>query len=287
MRVIRIGTRPSPLALAQVNIIAEGIRRSFPDAEIIPVPIKTSGDRDMAAFSTGPSGIKGMFTYEIEQALLRGEIDIAVHSLKDMPANINPSLPIVAYSKRGDARDALVSCGEVLENGVIGSSSLRRRLQLKLLYPSARIIPVRGNVGTRLRRLENGEYSGLVLAVSGLERLGLAGRITRIFTPEEIMPSPGQGIIACQGRAGEEYGWLSCVNDEIAGYCAAAERSFAGCLGAGCNVPVGAYAVIDGDVLTLRGLYVDAEGKLRRGMLRGSCDDAEEIGRKLSEAIMQ
>lgn len=281
---IRIGTRPSPLALAQTRIIADGIRSSWPDAEIITVPIKTSGDKNMCAFSSDPQGIKGMFTREIEEELLRGEIDIAVHSLKDLPVNINPDLPIVAYSRRGNPFDALVMNGG---GNVIGSSSLRRRLQIERLYPAMKVIPVRGNIGTRLRKLDEGEISGLVLAVSGLQRLGLAHRITRVFSADEIMPSPCQGILACQGRAGENYSWLSCVDDENSGDCAAAERSFSRCLGAGCNIPAGAYAEIHGDMITLQGLYIDDAGNFRRGKISGLRKDSETLGVRLAEMILR
>ena len=281
---IRIGTRPSPLALAQTRIIADGIRSSWPDAEIITVPIKTSGDKNMCAFSSDPQGIKGMFTREIEEELLRGEIDIAVHSLKDLPVNINPDLPIVAYSRRGNPFDALVMNGG---GNVIGSSSLRRRLQIERLYPAMKVIPVRGNIGTRLRKLDEGEISGLVLAVSGLQRLGLAHRITRVFLADEIMPSPCQGILACQGRAGENYSWLSCVDDENSRDCATAERSFSRCLGAGCNIPAGAYAEIHGDIITLQGLYIDDAGNFRRGKISGLRKDSETLGVRLAEMILR
>lgn len=281
---IRIGTRPSPLALAQTRIIADGIKSSWPDAEIITVPIKTSGDKNMCAFSSDPQGIKGMFTREIEEELLRGEIDIAVHSLKDLPVNINPDLPIVAYSRRGNPFDALVMNGG---GNVIGSSSLRRRLQIERLYPAMKVIPVRGNIGTRLRKLDEGEISGLVLAVSGLQRLGLAHRITRVFSADEIMPSPCQGILACQGRAGENYSWLSCVDDEISRDCATAERSFSRCLGAGCNIPAGAYAEIHGDMITLQGLYIDDAGNFRRGKISGLRKDSETLGVRLAETILR
>ena len=277
---VRIGTRSSPLALAQVKVIADVIRASWPDAEIIPVPIRTSGDKNMAAFSSDPQGIKGMFTHEIEEALRRGEIDIAVHSLKDLPANIAPDLPIVAYSKRGDPRDALIgSCD------VIGTSSARRKVQLSGLYSDYEIVPVRGNIGTRLRKLDEGEYTGLVLSVAGLERLGFSQRITRIFTVDEIVPSPGQGILACQGRADKEYPYLSCVDDDEARDCAIAERSFAMNLGSGCNIPAGAYAEIDGDILTLRGFFADG-GRIKRAMLSGNRREAESIGMRLAEVIL-
>ena len=280
MLTIRIGTRSSPLALAQVKVIADAIRASWPDAEIIPVPIKTSGDKNMATFSSDPQGIKGMFTHEIEESLRCGEIDIAVHSLKDLPANIAPDLPIVAYSKRGDPRDALIG-----DCAVIGTSSSRRRVQLSGLYPDSKIVPVRGNIGTRLRKLDAGEYSGLVLSVAGLERLGLSQRITRIFTVDEIVPSPGQGILACQGREGENYSWLSCVDNEDSRDCVIAERSFATCLGSGCNIPAGAYAEIDGEHLTLRVFFADGGG-IKRAMLSGSRRDSESIGMRLAEVIM-
>ncbi len=282
MTEINIGTRSSPLALAQTKIIADEIMRSHPGIRINIVGIKTSGDKHLLPFTSNPSGIKGMFTLELEQALLEGKIDFAVHSLKDLPAEINSRLPIVAYSRRANPFDALLGGGDV-----IGSSSLRRRLQLERLYPDKKILPVRGNINTRLKRLDDGEFSGLVLAVSGLERLGLESRISRIFSPDEILPAPGQGILACQGRSDRDYGWLSCVNDECSRDCAVAERSFASALNAGCNVPVGAYAVIDGGMITLKGLYIDEKTrKFYRGEMKGNRYEADIIGKKLAEVIM-
>lgn len=285
MRVIRIGTRSSKLALAQTKIIADEILHTWPDVKIDIVHITSSGDKNMSAFSSEPSGIKGMFTRELEYALINHEIDFAVHSLKDLPAEINPDLPVIAYSKRGDPRDALIVNHE--GNEVIGTSSLRRKLQLERLYPDKKIIPVRGNINTRIRRLDDGEFWGLVLAVSGLERLGQVHRITRIFSPDEIMPAPAQGILACQGRLGENYDYLSCVNDSDSQDSALAERSFSRALNASCNVPLGAYAEINNDMLTLRGLYIDDAGKFRRGKITGFRRDAESLGKKLAEEIMQ
>ena len=276
---IRIGTRSSPLALAQVKEVADEILSAWPDAEIIPVPIRTSGDRNLSPFTSDPQGIKGMFTREIEQALRLGMIDIAVHSLKDLPVNVIPDLPIVAYSRRGCPFDALVGGGNV-----IGTSSARRSAQISRLYPEAEVVPVRGNIGTRLRKLDAGEITGLVLAAAGLERLGLTHRITRLFTADEVMPSPGQGILACQGRAGEDYPYLACVNDEASRDCGIAERSFARCLGAACNIPAGAFAEADGGTLTLRGLFV-ADGEIRRASVTGRREEAEELGVKLAGVI--
>lgn len=280
---IRIGTRTSPLALAQVDLIAEQIKSFYPDAEIITVPIKVSGDKLTSPLSSDPLGLKGMFTLEIEKALRDGEIDLAVHSLKDLPANVSPDLPVAAYSVRGNPRDALV----MNENGgnVLGTSSLRRRLQIERLFPDFTVVPVRGNIGTRLQKLDNGEYSGLILSVSGLQRLGLSHRITRVFSVDEVIPAPGQGILACQARIDKPHKWLECVNDETSRDCAVAERSFARCLGAGCNLPVGAYAEINGEMLTLKGFFADG-GILHRGVLSGKRVNAEIIGRNLAEVIM-
>ena len=273
MRDIRIGTRGSKLAIAQAHIDI--------------VKIKTRGDLNMSTFSSDPAGIKGMFTLELEEALMRHEIDFAVHSLKDLPANMNPDLPVIAYSKRGDPRDALVISSNASNTGAIGSSSLRRRLQLAKLYPEREILPLRGNVNTRLSRLDSGNFWGLVLAVSGLSRLGQAHRITRIFSPDEVMPAPGQGILACQGRRDEDYSYLDGVNDFDSQDSALAERAFSRALNAGCNVPLGAYAELHGDTMTLKGLYIDDEGIFRSGEISGLRSEAQELGQRLAEVIMR
>ena len=283
MRIIRIGTRGSLLAVAQAQIIAAQISRTWPDVQTELVKIVTSGDRNMSPFSSDPAGIKSMFTLELEQALTNHDIDFAVHSLKDVPANINPNLPIVAYSRRADPRDALVLNDDA---GALGSSSLRRRLQLERLYPDREIIPIRGNITTRLAKLDSGEFGGVVLAAAGLERLGLTHRIARIFQLSEIMPAPGQGILACQGRLDGEYEYLACVNDESSRDCAIAERSFSRALGAGCNVPIGAYAVTEGETLTLQGLFIDEKTRrFFRGEISGKRVDAEKLGQRLAEVI--
>ncbi|MBQ4469609.1 MAG: hydroxymethylbilane synthase [Synergistaceae bacterium] len=284
IREIRIGTRSSILAVAQAKIIAEKISRSWPELVINLVKIRTSGDVNMAAFVNDKPGVKGLFTLELEQALMNHEIDFAVHSLKDLPVQINEELPIIAYSEREDPRDALIMKDSGL---VIGSSSLRRRLQIERLLPDSRVIPVRGNINTRLKKLDEGrELSGLVLAVSGLKRLGLEKRITKIFDISEILPAPGQGILACQGRIDEDYSYLECVNNRDSMDCALAERSFSRSLNAGCNTPVGAYAFVRGGDLTLEGLYIDEDSKeFFRGSLSGKREDADSIGKNLSEVI--
>ena len=345
MREIKIGTRSSPLSIAQTNIIAAEILRTWPEIKITLVKIKTSGDKHMLPFTDNPNGIKGMFTLELEQALMNHEIDFAVHSLKDLPVCMNSSLPIVAYSHRDDPRDALIvnreskfavqsldsyslmtvyphsdnsrdifinrggvitaqmpdlyssmgtySRGDDSRNalinrgGVIGTSSLRRKLQLERLYPDSKIIPVRGNVNSRIQKMVDNQYEGLVLAAAGLKRLGLTNLITKIFTVDEIMPAPAQGILACQGRADEDYAYLECVNDNCSRDCAIAERSFSRALNAGCNVPIGAYAVVHDDMLTLRGLYIEESTKrFHEGSITGRRCEAESLGQRLAEVIM-
>lgn len=292
-RVIRFGSRKSALAVAQTRILMDAVAAAHPELEVELVTMTTTGDVNMKPFSEASDkfGIKGLFTQELEEALKSGEIDIAVHSLKDVPMYANEELPIVAYSARGDARDALVlpeGVGEIDENLPLGCSSARRRLQLAKLFPNMRVEPVRGNVNTRLRKLDEGQFSALVLAAAGLQRVGLGGRISRYFTTDEMIPAPGQGILACQGRAGESYDYLDAVRCEAAACCARAERGFSAELGGGCTAPVGAYAEIIGGELTLHGFYADeAEGIYREGRACGRPEDAEELARGLARRLRE
>lgn len=292
-RVIRFGSRKSALAVAQTRILMDAVAAAHPEFEVELVTMTTTGDVNMKPFSEASDkfGIKGLFTQELEEALKSEEIDIAVHSLKDVPMYANEELPIVAYSARGDARDALVlpeGTAEISENLPLGCSSARRRLQLAKLFPNMRVEPVRGNVNTRLRKLDEGQFSALVLAAAGLKRIGLDGRISRYFSTDEIIPAPGQGILACQGRAGESYDYLDAVRCEAAACCARAERGFSAELGGGCTAPVGAYAEIIGGELTLHGFYADeAEGIYREGRACGRPEDAEELARGLARRLRE
>lgn len=292
-RVIRFGSRKSALAVAQTRILMDAVAAAHPELEVELVTMTTTGDVNMKPFSEASDkfGIKGLFTQELEEALKSGEIDVAVHSLKDVPMYANEELPIVAYSARGDARDALVlpdGVKEIDENLPLGCSSARRRIQLAKLFPQLRVEPVRGNVNTRLRKLDEGQFSALVLAAVGLQRVGLGERISRYFTADEMIPAPGQGILACQGRAGESYEYLDAVRCEAAACCARAERGFSAELGGGCTAPVGAYAeIIDGE-LTLHGFYADeAEGIYRDGRACGRPEDAEELARGLARRLRE
>lgn len=292
-RVIRFGSRKSALAVAQTRILMDAVAAAHPELEVELVTMTTTGDVNMKPFSEASDkfGIKGLFTQELEEALKSGEIDVAVHSLKDVPMYANEELPIVAYSARGDARDALVlpeGAGEIDEDLPLGCSSARRRIQLAKLFPQLRVEPVRGNVNTRLRKLDEGQFSALVLAAAGLQRVGLGERISRYFSTDEMIPAPGQGILACQGRAGESYEYLDAVRCEAAACCARAERGFSAELGGGCTAPVGAYAeIIDGE-LRLHGFYADeAEGIYREGRACGRPEDAEELARGLARRLRE
>ena len=301
-RTIRVGSRASALAVAQARLVTDAVRAAHPELELELVPMQTTGDVNMKPFSeaSDPFGIKGLFTRELEESLLRGEIDFAVHSLKDLPMRQDKRLPLVAYSRRGDPRDALLlprdGEGRVLpdDGGPIGCSSARRRLQLAGLFPGRIVEPVRGNVQTRLSKLDTPDERGkrpfamLVLAAAGLRRLGLEARIDRVFSVDEMIPAAGQGILACQGRAGEDYGYLEAVRDRDAEDCARAERSFVAALGGGCTLPVAAYAVAAGDGLDLVGFYAaEALGIRRTGRLSGPRSKAEGLGLELADRLRE
>lgn len=292
-RVIRFGSRKSALAVAQTRILMDAVAAAHQDIEAELVTMTTTGDVNMKPFSEASDkfGIKGLFTQELEEALRSGEIDVAVHSLKDVPMYANEELPIVAYSARGDARDALVlpeGARGLDEKLPLGCSSARRRIQLAKLFPNMRVEPVRGNVNTRLRKLDEGQFAALVLAAAGLQRIGLGSRISRFFTTDEMIPAPGQGILACQGRAGESYDYLDAVRCEAAACCARAERGFSAELGGGCTAPVGAYAEIIGGKLTLHGFFADeAEERYRDGRACGRPEDAEELARGLARRLRE
>lgn len=281
--MIRVGSRDSRLAVVQ----AEEVCRALGDCEL--VTMKTTGDMVLDK-TLDQVGGKGLFVKELDQALADGRVDLTVHSLKDVPMEQPDGLPLVAFTRRADARDALV----LPESGVwdqskpIGCASARRRVQLGALFPEVDVQPVRGNVQTRLKKLDGGAYGALVLAAAGLRRLGLEGRISRYFSPDELIPAAGQGILAVQGRAGELEEMVQRVDDADARTCAAAERAFIRTLGGGCFAPVAAYAETQGDTLHLRGLYVSVdETRMARGQLRGNRSDAAAIGRALALQLKQ
>ena len=282
---LRIGSRESRLAVIQSQMVMELIAAAEPEAELELVTMKTTGDKILDK-TLDKIGGKGLFVRELDQALRDGRADFTVHSLKDMPMQVPEDLPLAAFSSREDPRDVLVLPEGVTELDVskpIGCSSRRRQLQLKLLFPDMDIQPVRGNVQTRLAKLEAGQFSALVLAAAGLKRLGLEGRISRYFTTEEILPAAGQGILVVQTRRGMDTQCLRLVQDEKTACCAKAERAFVRALDGGCSSPVAAHAVVEGEKLTLTGFYVSEDERIqRKGSISGGVTEAETLGSTLA-----
>ena len=285
MRTIRIGSRESRLAVIQAELVMEAIRAAHPEIRLELVTMKTTGDKILDR-TLDKVGGKGLFVKELDAALLDGRADLTVHSCKDLPMEENPAIPLAGFSKREDPRDALV-----LPEGVtkldktkpIGCASARLAVQLKELFPDMETAPVRGNVLTRLRKLDKGQFSALVLAAAGLKRLGLEGRIARYFTAEEIIPAAGQGILAVQTRAGDGYHCLAAVADREGTACALAERAFVRALDGGCSSPVAAHGVVDGDTLVLTGM--DENG--RRDRISGPVREAERLGETLARRMKE
>ena len=279
-RKIKIGSRDSKLAVIQSELIMDLIRQNHPEIELELITMKTTGDLILDR-SLDKVGGKGLFVKELDQALRDGRIDLAVHSLKDMPMDTPEDLPLMAFSKREDPRDALVlpeGADEMDLEKPIGSSSARRNLQLKRLFEEAETSSIRGNVITRLSKLDRGDYGALVLATAGLKRLGLENRISKLFDPSEMIPAAGQGIMAIQGRAGENYDYLDCVNDEKSAAEALAERAFVRALDGGCSSPIAAFAQVDDEEVNLVGLYYDEEeANYVTGEISGRRKDGEAL----------
>lgn len=287
-KTIRVGTRDSALALIQTKIVIDAITRHHPEISVELVTMKTTGDKILDR-TLDKVGGKGLFVKELDEALLSGEADITVHSYKDMPMEVNPRLPVVALSAREDPRDVLILREDgTFPDGPIGSASSRRQLQLKALFPEREVVPVRGNVQTRLRKLENRDCSALVLAAAGIRRLGLDNRISRVFSVDEIIPAAAQGIIAVQGRFGEDHSYLDGFSSEDSCFAALAERAFVRSLGGGCSAPTAAYASIltDGTLL-LRGMHCAPDGTPVKGTISGSKLQAEFLGKLLAHQLIK
>lgn len=287
---IVIGSRESKLAMVQSEMVKTFIETHHPEVPTEILAMKTTGDKILDR-TLDKVGGKGLFVKELDKALLEGRSDLSVHSLKDMPMEIPKELPLLAFSKREDPRDVLVlPKGETQLNPQkpVGCSSLRRILQLKELYPDVECKSVRGNVQTRLRKLDSGEYGALILAAAGLKRLGLEKRISRYFEPEEMIPAAGQGILAVQGRAGEEASFLDGFEDPKSHDAAVAERAFVRYLDGGCSSPVAAYARVHGDELTILGLYYEeTTGNYRKGKITGKTAEAEKLGVSLAKQLRE
>lgn len=287
---IVVGSRESRLAVAQSMTLVEYLRGALPGAEVTLLTMKTTGDH-IQDRTLDKVGGKGLFVKELDAALREGRADLTVHSLKDVPMDVPKDLPLLGCSRREDPRDALVLPEGVpaLKRGaVIGTSSLRRALQLKRLYPDCEIRPVRGNLQTRLKKLDEGMFDALVLAAAGLNRMGLSHRASRLFSVDEIIPAAGQGILGVQGRAGESQAYLAGYMDAASAVAARAERAFVRELDGGCTSPVCAHARVEGERVALRGLYWDeATGAIAIGVETGGADDAGAVGVALAQRLIK
>ena len=288
MRPLKLGTRGSALARRQAEIVIE----TLAGATIELVIVQTEGDRRTET-SLEEIGGEGVFVKDIERRLLTGEIDLAVHNLKDMPARDPEGLVIGAVLPRADARDALVAHdGLTLEqlpvDARVGTDSRRRATQLLAMRPDLRIESIRGNVDTRIAKVASGEYDAAVLAVAGLARLGILERASQAFTAEEMLPACGQGILAVQCRAGDDevLEALRAIDDAPTRAAADAERAFLRRLGAGCRLPVGAYAEVTGDNLLIRAFVADDAGRVRAGTSKGPVSAAARAGDMLAVRLM-
>jgi hydroxymethylbilane synthase len=287
-----IGTRGSKLALVQTHMVRDALLAAHPDVEVAIEHITTKGDvildRPLSAI-----GDKGLFVTEIEDALRGGRIDLAVHSAKDLPSELPPDMALAACPRRADPRDALVAragqrLADLPEGACVGTSSLRRACQLRHLRPDLRIADLRGNVDTRLRKLHEGQYDAIVLAAAGLERLGLGGEIAEYLEPDVMLPAVGQGILGLEIRSKDAAtaALLAPLDDPAARIAVAAERAFLARIGGGCQVPVGAYARLDGDVLTLAGLIGARDGRVVRGELSSSAGQPATLGERLASELL-
>jgi len=291
MRTLRLGTRGSRLAVAQSGQVADALRAR--GAEIEMVVIRTSGDR-LADVALADFGGKALFVREIEEALLDGRVDAGIHSLKDMPAVLPGGLRVAAYPSREDPRDVLLTrsgggLDELPRGARVATSSLRRRALLLARRPDLSIEPIRGNVDTRLRKLDEGLCDGLVMARAGLERLGLKPEHAHPLPVEEFLPAVGQGILGVEARSADEEVLEALRGVDHAGtrMQALAERAFLRRLGAGCHTPVAGHARLDGDAISIAGLVASLDGAtVLTGEVSGPCSQAEALGERLAGDLL-
>jgi hydroxymethylbilane synthase len=292
MRRLLLGSRGSALALRQAQLVIDTLRAVDSEIEIETQVIQTTGDnrRDVSLASLGGQGV---FVKEIELALQAGHVDLAVHSLKDMPAELPAGMSLACFLPRADVRDAFVSTDrkrvEELSSGDrVGTDSRRRALQLREMRPDLTVESIRGNVDTRVHRAVSGDIEAVIVAVAGLERLGLLEHVSQYFSTDEMLPAVGQGILAVEARMAdtEVIELLHEADDRASHIAATAERAFLRRLGAGCRLPVGAYAALDGDSLQLSGFLADEHELPHRDSLSGIAGDAGLMGYELAERLL-
>jgi hydroxymethylbilane synthase len=292
-RPLRIATRKSPLALWQAEHVAEQLRRAHPGLAVELLGMSTQGDKILDT-PLAKIGGKGLFVKELEQGMLDGRADLAVHSMKDVPVELPDGLHLAVIMEREDPRDAFVSgrhasLAELPEGARVGTSSLRRQCQLAQRRPDLRILPLRGNVNTRLRKLDDDEFDAIILASAGLKRLGFGERIRQLLDPADSLPAIGQGAIGIECRSDD-----AALNELLAplhhpdtAACVAAERAMNARLHGGCQVPIGGHAVLDGDAVWLRGLVGSVDGsQLVRTEQRGARTDPEAVGVRAAEDLL-
>ncbi|MES4615660.1 MAG: hydroxymethylbilane synthase [Ewingella sp.] len=292
-KIIRIATRQSPLALWQAQYVQKQLMACHPGLQVELVPMVTKGDIILDT-PLAKVGGKGLFVKELELAMLDGRADIAVHSMKDVPVEFPEGLGLVTICERDDPRDAFVSnhyasLADLPEGSVVGTSSLRRQCQLREQRPDLVIRDLRGNVGTRLAKLDNGDYDAIILAVAGLNRLNLQDRVRTALTPEECLPAVGQGAVGIECRLddSETRELLAPLAHRETTLRVLAERAMNTRLEGGCQVPIGSYAEIDGDQIWLRALVGAPDGsQMVRGERRGNTADAERMGVDLAEELL-
>lgn len=292
-KTLKIATRQSPLALWQANYVKNRLQQLYPDLTIELVPMVTKGDVILDS-PLAKIGGKGLFVKELENALLNKEADIAVHSMKDVPMQFPEGLGLAVICQREDPRDAFVShsyrtFAELPQGAVVGTSSLRRQCQLKALRPDLDIRSLRGNVGTRLSKLDNGDYDAIILASAGLIRLGLADRITSFIDVEQSLPAAGQGAVGIECRTDDMQvqALLAPLADAETTYCVLAERAMNNHLQGGCQVPIGGYAVLQQGQLYLRALVGDIDGsRIIRAEGKSAVENAEVLGVKIAEQLL-
>jgi len=299
MPILRLGTRGSQLALVQAHLV-KGLLRQHAGLDVEIVVIKTSGDR-LTDARLSEIGGKGLFVKELEDALLDGTIDLAVHSSKDMPARLPAGLALAAALPREDPRDALVlpaaQPAADFEAAVralgpaprVGTSSVRRTAQLVRLLPAATFVPLRGNLDTRLRRLDAGDFGAIVLAAAGLRRLDLSARISTFVPPHVCVPAPGQGIIAIETRGDDDVvrRAAASIGDASAWDALEAERAVVARLGGGCQMPIGAHAAVSGDTMELIAVVIAPDGSREaRATVRGARAGAAALGRQVAERLL-
>jgi hydroxymethylbilane synthase len=293
-KTIRIATRKSPLAMWQAEHVAAALKQIHANLEVELLGMSTQGDKILDT-PLAKIGGKGLFIKELEQGMLEGRADIAVHSMKDVPVELPDGLHLAVIMQREDPRDAFVSndyanYNELPEGVRVGTSSLRRQCQLLEARPDLQIRTLRGNVNTRLRKLDEGEYAAIILASAGLIRLGFGSRIRAKIGPEISLPAIGQGAVGIECRADDDEinKLIAPLHDEQTACCVRAERAMNQRLNGGCQVPIAGYAMLESGHLWLRGLVGEPDGsRIIRGEVEGACDEAEPMGTGLAERLLE